>query len=321
LSFLPKQHSSLLLSEHSHNEDSFVVALPNEDKALVQSIDIIAPLGNNPRLFGQSAACNALSDIYAMGGQAYTVMNILSFSSCDTPLEVIEEIMQGALDKTLEAGAVPCGGHTLESKELRFGLSVTGIVNKNHFSQNKNLHAGDILILTKPLGTGVLSTGIRGKWDNAENAEKELFSHTTKLNNSAAGIIQEFQIEASTDITGFGLIGHSLEMAKASRKSIVLQQEKIPFMRYVLDYARNGLIPKRCYDNKRYAEQSVQIEERVPELIATLCHDPQTSGGILLAVPEEKVCRISRALQDNGDKAFEIGYVTELQDKHIKITA
>lgn len=283
----------------------------NNDIALVQSIDIIAPLGNNPRLFGQSAACNALSDIYAMGGQAYTAMNILSFSACDTPLEVVQEILQGAADKIEEAGAVPCGGHTLESKELRFGLSVTGFVPKNHFSQNKNLRAGDVLILTKPLGTGVLSTGIRGKWDNAEKAEDELFSHTTRLNMHVAEIIQEFQIEASTDITGFGLIGHSLEMAKASQKNIVLEHAKIPFMDYVPEYAKNGLIPKRCYDNKRFAAPFVHIAENVPELTATLCHDPQTSGGILLAVPPQKAGKVRQALLDAGDKAYQIGAVTE----------
>ncbi len=285
--------------------------------ALVQSIDVIAPLGNNPRLFGQSAACNALSDVYAMGGQAYTAMNILSFSACDTPLEVVQEILQGAFDKIEEAGAFSCGGHTLESKELRFGLSVTGYVNKNHFSQNKNLHAGDILLLTKPLGTGVLSTGIRGKWDHAEEAEKELFSHTTRLNSHAAKIIREFQIEASTDITGFGLMGHSLEMAKASQKSIIFEQAKIPFMNYVTDYAKNGLIPKRCYDNKRFAAPFVRIGEAVPELIATLCHDPQTSGGILLAVPPEKLDKVKQALENAGDKAYQIGRVTEKQDCYI----
>lgn len=319
---LPRQQSPLVLSDPSHNEDAFVVSLPvAEDKdkkladnlALVQSIDIIAPLGNNPRLYGQSAACNALSDIYAMGGYAYTAMNILSFSSCDTPLEVVQEILQGALDKIEEAGAFSCGGHTLESKELRFGLSVTGFVPKNHFSQNKNLHAGDVLILTKPLGTGVLSTGIRGKWDNAEQAEKVLFSHTTRLNAQTAKIIQEFQLEASTDITGFGLIGHSLEMAKASQKNIILEYTKIPFMDYVLEYAQNGLIPKRCYDNKRFAAPFVQIGENVPELAATLCHDPQTSGGILLAVPEEKADKVIKALMDAGDGAFPVGTVTEHQ--------
>lgn len=323
---LPKQQSPHMLSDPSHNEDAFVVSLPMADNrdpnngladklALVQSIDIIAPLGNNPRLYGQSAACNALSDIYAMGGSAYTAMNILSFSSCDTPLEVVQEILQGALDKIEEAGALSCGGHTLESRELRFGLSVTGFVPKNHFSQNKNLHAGDVLILTKPLGTGVLSTGIRGKWDNAELAEQELFTYTTRLNAQVAKIIQEFQIEASTDITGFGLIGHSLEMAKASQKTIVLDHTKIPFMDYVLEYAQNGLIPKRCYDNKRFAVPFVQIAQNVPELAATLCHDPQTSGGILLAVPPQKADKVTRALTDAGDKAYLIGSVTEKQEQ------
>lgn len=309
LAALPKQQSSLLLSEHGHNEDSFVVAMPPSGKALVQSIDIIAPIGNNPRLFGQCAACNALSDIYAMGGQAYTAMNVLSFSSCDTPAEAVQEILLGALDKITEAGAVSCGGHTLESKELRFGLSVTGIVDKNHFAQNKNLREGDVLVLTKPLGTGVLATGIRGKWDGCEEAEAELFSHAVRLNAHAAGIIQKFRLEAATDITGFGLIGHCLEMAKASRTAIELYSRCIPFMRFAEEYAKNGLIPKRCYDNRRFAAPHVYIENGVPELAAALCHDPQTSGGLLLAVPENKLEAVCAALEDGGDRAYRIGRV------------
>lgn len=279
------------------------------DYALVQSLDIIAPLGNDPRLFGQAAACNALSDIYAMGGQPYTAMNILSFSSCDTPLEAVQEILQGALDKIEEAGAVSCGGHTLESKELRFGLSVTGLVDKGHFSQNKNLCDGDILILTKPLGTGVLSTGIRGKWDGCEKAEQILFRHAARLNKTGAELIQRFKIKCATDITGFGLIGHCLETAKASQKHIELWQDKIPFMDYALEYARNGLIPKRCYDNRQFAQKYVRVQSADP-LPALLCHDPQTSGGLLLAVPEKHVRTICTHLTDSGDGAFIVGRVT-----------
>lgn len=283
--------------------------MPSQDNALVQSTDIIAPLGNNPRLFGQCAACNALSDIYAMGGQAYTAMNILSFSSCDTPLEAVREILQGALDKITEAKAVSCGGHTLESKELRFGLSVTGIVNKNRFAQNKNLHEGDVLVLTKPLGTGVLATGIRGKWDSHEQAEAELFTYATRLNNAASEVIQEFELKAATDVTGFGLIGHCLEMAKASQKAIELYERSIPFMNYVQEYAKNGLIPKRCYDNQRFSSPYVKVDGNVSNLAAMLCHDPQTSGGLLLAVPENKLGKVTKALEDRGDKAFCIGKV------------
>lgn len=336
------------MSEHGHNEDSYVVALPQclsengqiispvpnsgqnfshagsvpfapANYALLQSIDIIAPLGSDPRLFGQCAAANALSDIYAMGGQPYTAMNVLSFSSCDTPLEVVQEILQGALDKITEAGAVACGGHTLESKELRFGLSVTGLVDKTHFSQNKNLRAGDVLILTKPLGTGVLSTGIRGKWDFHEEAEQILFRHTTRLNKVGAELIRRFKIQCATDITGFGLIGHCLETAKASNKHIVLWADKIPFMEYVLHYAKNGLIPKRCYDNQTFASRYIDVQKGVSPLLATLCHDPQTSGGLVLAVRERDVQAVCTALTDNGDHAFLIGEVTERTDSAQKL--
>ncbi len=313
---MPSQNSPYLLSEHSHNEDSFVVANPNQslgqDFALVQSLDIIAPLGNDPRLFGQTAAANALSDIYAMGGQAYTAMNILSFPSCDMPSEVIQEILLGALDKIQEANAISCGGHTLESQELRFGLSVTGIVNKNHFAQNKCLEKGDILVLTKPLGTGILTTGIRGKWNNWEKAEKELFSYTTKLNKLGAEIIQDFQLKAGTDITGFGLLGHLLEMAKASQKSIHLAFNALPFMEFVRDYAQNGLIPKRCYDNFNFTKQAVFYDEKLSSLETLLCNDPQTSGGLILACKEKELPAIQERLQNNGESAFVIGTVDDL---------
>ena len=283
---------------------------------MVQSLDIIAPLGNNPRLFGQTAAANALSDIYAMGGQAYTAMNILSFSSCEIPSEVIQEILLGALDKIQEANAISCGGHTLESQELRFGLSVTGIVNKNHFAQNKCLEQGDILLLTKALGTGILTTGIRGKWDNWEKAEQELFSNTTKLNKLGAEIIQEFQIKASTDITGFGLLGHLLEMAKASQKSIQLNFSALPFMKYVQDYAQNGLIPKRCYDNYHFTKHAVFYNTNLSSLETLLCNDPQTSGGLVLACKEKNVSAIQKRLVDNGHAAFCIGTVDNLQTQY-----
>lgn len=319
MSSLPVQDSSLLLSDGRNNEDSFVVSVPQQGQALVQSIDIIAPIGNNPRLFGQTAACNALSDIYAMGGQAYTAMNILSFSSCDTPLDVVREILLGAMDKIEEAGAVACGGHTLESPELRFGLSVMGTVDKNHFAQNRNLHEKDILILTKPLGTGVLSTGIRGKWDHCLEAENVLYGYTTRLNRHCAEVIQQFKLEAATDITGFGLVGHALEMAKASEKSIILDHNTVPFMEFVTEYAKNGLIPKRCYDNKKFSEKYVHVSSEVSELAATLFHDPQTSGGLLLAVPQDKVRDVVNALHEKGDEAHCIGYVTSFLDNYITI--
>lgn len=247
-----------------------------------------------------------------MGGQAYTAMNILSFSSCDTPSEVIQEILQGALDKITEANAISCGGHTLESKELRFGLSVTGIVDKNHFAQNKCLEIDDILLLTKPLGTGILTTGIRGKWENWEKAEQELFNYATKLNILGAKLIQEFHIKAATDITGFGLLGHLLEMAKASQKSIHINFASLPFMQFTKEYAQNGLIPKRCYDNFNFTKHTVLYGENLSSLDTLLCNDPQTSGGLILACKEKDIPIIQKRLQENGELACVIGSVKAL---------
>lgn len=299
-----------VLSGTEHHEDAFVLA-PTEGRALLQSVDILSPLGNDPRRFGQTAAANALSDIYAMGGEAYSALNILSFKSCDTPLEVIAEILHGAAEKTEEAGAVPAGGHTLEGEELRFGLSVTGTADPKNFAQNCNLQAGDVLVLTKRLGTGVLSTGIKAGWEHAAEAEDELFRWTTHLNRNAGSVLCAMGLKAATDITGFGLGGHALEMAQASRKTVHIDTASLPFMQYVLEYAADGLIPQGSYANRSFAAPKTVVRQGVSALLHTLAFDAQTSGGLLLAVPEKKLKETRSRLADLGEEAFVVGSVSE----------
>jgi len=304
-----------VLSAVGHHEDAFILAPPPAGMALVQSLDIVSPIGNNPRLFGQCAAANALSDIYAMGGEAYSTMNILSFPAGDIPIEVVQEILLGATEKIIEANAVSAGGHTLEDSALKFGLSVTGIVNPAHFSRNSALEVGDALILTKPIGTGVLSSGIKAKWDDFEKAETELYACATHLNKNAATLIQAMKLFAATDITGFGLGGHALEMAQASQKSVRLFSSEIPLLAYVRDYAENGLIPTGSYANYEYAQKHVDVKAHVDELLVKLVFDAQTSGGLLLAVPQHKVAEAKQRLSDLGEQAYLVGEVDTLNHK------
>ena len=310
---MPDPHGRVL-SAMGHHEDAFVISAPPAGMALVQSVDILSPIGNNPRLFGQCAAANALSDIYAMGGEAYSAMNILSFCAQDIPIEVVQEILLGAAEKIAEANAVHAGGHTLEDSALKFGLSVTGMVNPSHFSRNNALEVGDGLILTKPIGTGVLSTGIKARWDNFEQAEKELYACTTHLNKNASSLIQSMKIFAATDITGFGLGGHALEMAQASQKSVRLFASEIPLLPYVRTYAENGLIPQGSYANYEYAQKCLVTRTSVDELLVRLIFDAQTSGGLLLAVPKNKISEATKRLQDLGEQAYLVGEVTKLSD-------
>lgn len=315
-----------MLNSLGHHEDAFVLAPPPQGMGLVQSVDIISPLGNDPYLYGKTAAANALSDIYAMGGDAYSAMNILSFPSCDIPIEVVQEILRGAAHSLEEADAVNAGGHTLEDAELRFGLSVTGIVDVNHFSRNSGLETGHMLILTKPLGVGVLSTGIKANWENSTEAEQEMYTYTTKLNKNAARVIRDMKLRAATDVTGFGLGGHALEMAFASQKTIILYAQSIPLMKYAREYAENGLIPETSYVNMRFSEPYFEVKPRTnvderntDDSIIPLIFDPQSSGGLLMAVPKNRVKEAQIRLEESGEDAFIIGEVSSLQAKHLVI--
>lgn len=309
-------HSRVLSSRHAH-EDAFILAPLPAGMALVQSVDILSPIGNNPRLFGQTAAANALSDIYAMGGEAYSAMNILSYPACSTPVDVLREILLGATEKLEEAGAVGAGGHTLEDSHLKFGLSVTGYVDPQNFARNNGLNEGDILILTKPIGTGILATGIKAKWEYYQEAEDELYRYTTALNKNAAHVLRAMKLKAATDITGFGLGGHSLEMAEASEKTIRLYTKEIPLMAYVYDYASNGLIPEASYINKRYAQQKFQAQVGVDELMTAIIFDAQSSGGLLLAVPKIQRQEALQRLDDLGEQAYEVGEVCAFSSQNL----
>lgn len=303
-----------LLCGPQGNEDAAVLRMP-AGAALVQTVDILSPIGNDPYIFGQIAAANALSDVYAMGGEPWCAMNIAFFPSSPKAaedglgLDVLAAILRGGADKLHEAGAVLAGGHTVEDDEPKYGLSVTGIIDPERVATNAGLRPGDVLILTKPLGTGILSTVAKARWRGWEEAEAEFCRWACRLNRVGASVIRELGLRAATDITGFGLGGHAQEQARASGMTVVLNAEAVPLMPGVLDYAGDGLVPAGSLANKRWCSRGVDISPRVSPLLLSAVFDAQTSGGLLLAVPEDVTDKARAMLEAGGDGAWVVGEV------------
>ena len=319
----PPDREGRVLHGFSNNEDAVLVKAPPAGLALVQTVDILGPIGNDARLFGQTAAANALSDVYAMGGWPWSVMNIAAFpspsSDADTPLSVLRDMLSGAMEKVAEAGAVLAGGHTLDDEWIKLGLSVTGVIDPAHVARNDRLRPGDVLILTKPLGTGVLATAIKAKWPGCEDAERDMYHWTTRLNAHAASVIRDMGIEAATDITGFGIGGHVLEMARGSGVSIELVTSALPFIAQVEEFASCGLIPAGTYRNRAFCSCRTLISDSADELRSTLAFDAQTSGGLLLAVPADRRQEACERLESLGEPAFCVGRVLPQREEQERL--
>ena len=281
----------------------------NETTALIQTLDFFTPIVDDPYMFGQIAAANSLSDVYAMGGKPLTAMNIVAFPIGSLPAEVLGEILKGGQDKVIEAGAVIVGGHTIEDSEPKYGLSVTGIVHPNKILKNIGALPGDVLIITKAIGTGVLTTA--AKADMFLEGVEAAISSMAMLNRYAAEAVANFTIHACTDITGFGLLGHLYEMAVGSSVKIRLQAREIPLLPDAAEAASMGLVPAGAYRNREYLK-TVTIDPSVPSNIEDLCYDPQTSGGLLLSVPAAIAKEVLLALKESGStQAAIIGEVLE----------
>jgi selenide,water dikinase len=281
--------------------------------ALVQTVDFFTPIVNDPYWFGQIAAANSLSDVYAMGGQPYCAMNIVCFPVKQLDKQILKDILRGGLDKILEAGAILAGGHSVEDKEIKYGLSVTGIVAPDNYATNGGLRPGDVLLLTKPLGTGVLATGLKGNVAGSEMLEKLLYQWGGRLNTAGAEVIRRLKLKGATDITGFGLGGHLLEMAKASDVCISLRLTGVPILKEALDLAAMGMIPAGSFANKRFCASFVDVGPGCDVLRTDLVFDAQTSGGLVLGVPERLLPEARTMLQDAGDLAEIIGHVLPVQ--------
>ena len=289
-----------------------------DDLAIIQTVDFFTPIVDDPYWFGQIAAANALSDVYAMGGVPKTAMNLVAFPIKDMDISILRQIIQGGLDKMREAGVVLVGGHSVEDKELKYGLSVTGFVHPDQVLTKKDLKAGNRLILTKPLGTGIINTAIKGGLASQEIIETVTHLMAT-LNRDAAEIMKDYPVHACTDITGFGLLGHIAEMIIDTGFSVKLTSKTIPIIPETLEYAGMGLIPAGAYKNREFRECMVDFAESVEPLVQDILFDPQTSGGLLMCIDRESVDVLLHKLKEKGmTQAAVIGEVeTEPKERII----
>jgi selenide,water dikinase len=275
-----------------------------EDIALIQTLDFFTPIVDDPFAFGQITAANALSDVYAMGGKPILAMNILACPIKSMEISIFREIIKGGLSKVEEAGALLVGGHSVEDAELKYGLSVTGTVHPDRVLLNSGAKPGDNLILTKPLGTGILSTAIKGNLARPET-EQEITAIMATLNRLPADAIAQIQkegyeVHACTDITGFGLLGHLYEMTVASGVSARLHKNQIPVIPGCLDFVNMGIIPEGAYANRKFYSQWLNNGKSSDDALEMLLVDPQTSGGLLIAAPPEASLALMQAIKDSG---------------------
>lgn len=270
----------------------------SEDLALVQTVDFFTPMVNDPYWFGQIAAANALSDIYAMGGVPKTAMNLVAFPIKEMDLSVLRLILQGGLEKMKEAGVVLVGGHSVEDKELKYGLAVTGFINPQRVLTKRGLRLGDQLLLTKPLGTGIINTALKGGLAPGKVVEYVTQLMAT-LNKEAAEIMRPYPVHACTDITGFGLLGHMAEMIADLEMGVEIFGECIPIIPEALEFAAMGLVPGGAYKNREFREGNVDFSSSLDKTFQDILFDPQTSGGLLICVAQEAATDLLRDLQEN----------------------
>lgn len=298
-----------LLVGRETSDDAGVYKI-RDDLALIQTLDFFTPIVNDPYRFGQIAAVNALSDVYAMGGRPLTAMNIVGFPKKTMDKAILKEILRGGLEKIHEAGALLVGGHSIDDPELKYGLSVTGIVHPDRVVTNAGARPGDQLLLTKPLGTGIISTALKGKFSSPE-AEGVMIAVMVELNRVGAEVMEEVGAQACTDITGFGLLGHALEMANSSHCGIVLRASRVPILSFAREYAQMGLVPAGTYANRNFCQHSLTVDPAIPFHVLDILADAQTSGGLLISVTESRAAEMLEKLQARGIReAAVIGEVT-----------
>jgi selenide, water dikinase len=291
----------------------------SDDLALIQTVDFFTPIVDDPYWFGQIAAANALSDVYAMGGVPKTAMNLVAFPAKDMDISVLRRIIEGGLDKMREAGVVLVGGHTLEDPELKYGLSVTGYIHPERVLTKKSLKAGDLLILTKRLGTGIVGTAIKGALASQEITDKVTRAMAT-LNKVAAEVMQDYPVNACTDITGFGFLGHLAEMVSGSGFGVRIKADSVPIYPEALEYAAMGLVPAGAYRNRDFRLFMVDFAPTVNRILQDVLFDPQTSGGLLICVAPEKAQDLLKALKEKGvQDAAMVGEVVAEPKERIEV--
>jgi selenide, water dikinase len=321
LSRLPRTHDPNLLVGFDTSDDAGIYRI-SEKQALVQTVDFFTPLVDDPFTFGEIAATNALSDVYAMGGHPLTALSIVCFPQ-DGDLEVLEQIMRGGISKMSEAGAVVVGGHSVRDVEIKFGYAVTGMIDAGRYFTNARAQAGDALILTKPIGTGVITTAIKQGKSHPSWTEAAIRSMTL-LNKQASELVQaSTDVHAMTDVTGFGLMGHGREMAMASGVTLEIETGKIPLIEGALDAVRLGSIPVGLLANREFAECVVvdSTGANIPDDLRALLYDPQTAGGLLISMSAHAADDLIDRMRDGGLSPARIGSVVARPKNEKSITA
>ena len=300
-----------LIVGYDKSDDASVYVL-DENTALIQTTDFFPPIVDDPFLYGRIAAVNAMSDVYAMGGEPRLALNILCAAE-GMPEEAIREILRGGYDAAYEAGAIITGGHTIRGAEPIYGLAVSGFVHPKKVLTNSNAQPGDVLILTKPLGIGILTTAAKADMVDASVLNR-IYAQMATLNKTARDVMVNYPVHSCTDITGFSLLGHGYEMAQGSGCTLHITVDTVPYHADALEFASMGLVPAGAYRNRQYAGPGVKLRREVSLAMQDILYDPQTSGGLLFALSEKDAEDCLRKLRDHIPQAAIVGYVTEKED-------
>ena len=314
----PIVHPAVIVGTDT-SDDAGVFRL-GPDLAIVNTVDFFTPIVDDPYVFGQIAAANALSDVYAMGGDPITALNIVGFPMGQMDIEILGDILRGGLERATEAGAVVIGGHTIIDPELKYGMAVTGVIHPGRVLRNVGVRVGDALVLTKPLGTGIVTTALKQRKASRESVREAVRSMVT-LNKDASRIVRRFSVHACCDVTGFGLLGHATEMAMGSGVSLVLDSATLPLLPGAARLAGRGFLTGGCKRNRAYLADKVVVDSAVRAEIEEIAFDPQTSGGLLVALEPRAAARLVRRLQAAGIAAATmIGRATAHRDAWVHLT-
>ncbi len=315
---LPKFNNPDMLVGTETSDDAGVFRL-RPDLAIVNTVDFFTPIVDDPYVFGQIAATNSLSDVYAMGGEPKTAMNIVCFPKGKMEMEVLGEILKGGADKVKESGAVIIGGHSIIDEEIKYGMAITGVIHPDKIFRNVGVQEGDALILTKPLGTGIITTALK-KGKASKESVDEAVAFMTTLNAAASAVMCKYPVHACSDVTGFGILGHALGMASGSGVTLVIESQKLPIMHRAPRLAEKGYITGGCKRNRDYLKDKITVEKSLPEGIVEVAFDPQTSGGLLIAVAKRHAAKLIEDLQAAGvTAATQVGYATSLQKPWVRL--
>ena len=315
---LPKFKNSDMLVGTETGDDAGVYRL-RPDLAIVNTVDFFTPIVDDPYIFGQISAANSLSDVYAMGGDPVTCMNIVCFPTGKMDIEILGEILKGGAEKVKESGAVVIGGHSIIDEEIKFGMAVTGVIHPDKIFRNVGVQEGDVLILTKALGTGIITTALK-KGKASDESVNEAVKSMTTLNAAASMVARKHPVHACSDVTGFGILGHALGMASGSSITLVIESAKMPLLRRAASLAEKGYITGGCKRNREYLNDKMAIDKSIREGLIEVALDPQTSGGLLLAIGKRHAAKLLDELQSAGiTQAVEVGYATSLQKSWVRL--